>query len=333
MAGREPGAFAIADLDGDGAVDLAAATGGNTGDVATLRGNGDGTFRRRLSSFSGYQAAHAVAADLNGDGRPDLVLSRTPGTIGVLLNRGDGALLAETSFAAGGSPGRFAVGDVNGDGKLDVVVSHSGASLGLLLGSGAGGFAAMTELPGTATPDPVLADLNGDGKLDLVALRTGSTELANVAIVFLGDGSGTFTEKARYHLWYPYRAVAADLDGDGVLDLAVATTNYPLATFRGRGDGTFDAPVLVSAIQAPTHLVAADLDQDGDQDLAMTSLEPSLEVFRNAGDGTFEPHAWDTRDAGQRGTGLASADLDGDGRPDLVLLTTSGALPLLGRAP
>jgi large repetitive protein len=97
---------AIADVNGDGKPDLIVANaciayvGCSTGAVGVLLGNGDGTFQPAVSYGSGGQTAESVAlADLNGDGKLDIVVANQSGTVGVLLNNGDGTFQSAVPYS------------------------------------------------------------------------------------------------------------------------------------------------------------------------------------------------------------------------------------------
>ena len=186
---------AVADLNGDGKLDLIVAgdcSGG--GCVGVLLGNGDGTFQAELSSnYSGGLSALSVAvADVNGDGKPDVVVANQCGTdtctssnVGVLLGNGDGTFQAATSPDSGGLFADWiAIADVNRDGKPDVIVANSSTSstddlgnVGVLLGNGNGTFQNAVAYPSGAygAASVAVADVNGDGLLDLVVANCSST--------------------------------------------------------------------------------------------------------------------------------------------------------------
>ena len=159
-------AVAVADVNGDGRPDLlvanfcasAISNCGNAGSVSTgsvgvLLGNGDGTFEAAVPfGSSGYGAFSVAVADVNGDGKPDLLVTNlcasssncANATVGVLLGNGDGTFeMAETYSSGGASATSVAVGDVNGDGKPDLLVANecgysycgnpSNSSVGVLL--------------------------------------------------------------------------------------------------------------------------------------------------------------------------------------------------------
>jgi FG-GAP-like repeat/FG-GAP repeat len=167
----------IADVNGDGKPDLVVANeggdnGNGEGSAGVLLGNGNGTFQPVVIYDSGGKWADAITvADVNGDGKPDLVLANFSASIGVLLGKGDGTFEPVQSFGAGGTDSfSVVVADVNGDGRPDVLVANLYSSVGALLGNGDGTFQAAQSYPtGGFLPSALaVSDLNGDGRPDLL---------------------------------------------------------------------------------------------------------------------------------------------------------------------
>jgi hypothetical protein len=162
--GQQDFSIAAADLNGDGKPDLVVTdfcsdSNCMSGGVSVLLNKGRGTFQAPVVYVSGGFGARSVAiADVNSDGKPDLVVAGG-GAVGVLLGNGDGTFQPVTTYSTDGGPYSVAVADVNGDGKLDVVVgyyccwklTHDGA-VGVLLGNGDGTFRPVVKydpkLPG-----------------------------------------------------------------------------------------------------------------------------------------------------------------------------------------
>jgi hypothetical protein len=226
--------ISVADFNGDGHLDLAVVNDG-TNTIAIMLGNGDGTFQKPYT-FHAPLPERVLAVDLNGDGHPDLAVlaycGRNPktcasGAVEVLLNDGHGTFGKPSYFSVKGvGPDGIAAADLNQDGKTDLVVANNNfqqpSTISVLLGKGDGTFKPTVNYPVGAGPAGIaIADFNGDGKADIAVANTGS---ATVSVLY-GNGNGTF--KAAQNLLFasgslPISVAAADFNGDGAPDLAVA---------------------------------------------------------------------------------------------------------------
>jgi len=234
-------AIAIADVDGDGFPDLLVAISHAYGSAGVLLGNGDGTFQPVTTYDSAGTSPSALTiGDLNGDGKPDLVLGNfyplrgNSTTVAVLLGNGDGTFQPAVTYYSGGNQ-LFAVasGDLNGDGNLDVVTANcvpggtiacswkhaKNGTVGVLLGNGDGTLqaAAIYDSGGQYANGVAIADIDGDSKLDIAVTTQNSIG------ILLGNGDGTFQQVITYTTpgLSPFRPAAADVNGDGRPDLIV----------------------------------------------------------------------------------------------------------------
>jgi hypothetical protein len=165
-------------VNGDGHPDLVVADSYRVPEghsvVGVLLGNGTGTFQPAVTyEIGGYWATSVAVADLNGDGKPDVVVANGVAGVGVLLGNGDGTFQAAWAYpAAGDSETSVAIADVNGDGILDLVVTNATAppALHVLLGNGNGTFQTPVKYgPGGWNPGSVaITDANADSKPDLL---------------------------------------------------------------------------------------------------------------------------------------------------------------------
>ncbi len=291
------------DFNGDCLPDVAYGAGDQ---VFVLLGNGDGTFQpggpgAAIDSSGNGRPLALAAADLNRDGRLDLVVAGAAGTqIAVLLGKGDGTFQPPTLYPAGAHVGSVAIADLNRDGWLDVAASSEGPQAALeaavLLNRGDGSLASALLLPTGDTDSPtgiVATDLNGDGWPDLALVGS----LYCQVDLLLGAGDGGFSAATPYPLPFttpsstmsmPGPIVAADLNGDGILDLAAsAWGDVGVGILIGDGHGGFTgggtlaagsaaqpSPTFVAAWSAyastPPHELAISATSDGPSSSAGT---------------------------------------------------------------
>src|SRR6266478_4720172 len=243
--GHAPFSVAVAELNGDGKLDLVVANAGSD-DVTILLGNGQGGFLEASGSpiSAGAGPFSVATADFNADGKADLaVANHVSHDVTILLGNGDGGFSPApgSPVSAGYFPAAVVVSDFNGDGKPDLAVANftNSFNLTILLGDGNGGFSSAQgpHLDLGFFPDALAAgDFNGDGKSDLAVV----TQYPALAIL-LGDGAGGFSpiRFIRGALNIPFSVAVADVNGDGKPDLAVGnvgSTNVSILLGDGYGD-------------------------------------------------------------------------------------------------
>jgi hypothetical protein len=320
--GTNPREVVLADINGDGRLDVIVANQG-AGSIGVLLGNGAGGLLAATSFPGPAQPVNLALGDFNGDGRLDVAVADATGGL-VSVGNGDGTFGAATTYPGFSTAVGVATADLDGDGVLDLVVTFQGGTgVAVLRGNGNGTFQAKVDYAvGGFMFDPVLADMNGDGRLDLVAARNSTGEV----VVLPGTGAATFGAAQAFPVGNGPTAIGVvDLNGDGILDIAVANSSggaNTLSILLGVGNGTF-LPQSTLATADPLGIVTADFDRDGRVDLAASSrIANQVLVFKGNGDGTFAagiPFA-----VGAQPYGLAAADMDGDGRLDIVVANRSG---------
>jgi len=270
-----------ADLDGDGHQD-AVVLEVETGRVSVALGRGDGTFHVPIAYPAAITAVDVAAGDLNSDGHIDLVVADySSDSLVALLGRGDGTFSTPIRSACAPSLEGVALADFDEDGRLDVVATAQGRyRLIVAVGVGNGSFAPRSELAPPGTPMWVkAADLNADGHQDVVEI-----DFEGYLTVFLGRGDGTFENGLINDTAYdPYSLAIADLDGNGVLDVAVAIrSSDEVCVFLGNGDGTFRPRLDLATGSRPTCVIAADVSGDHHTDLVVTNAWANrIDFLRN----------------------------------------------------
>ena len=353
--GNEPSAGATADFNGDGKPDLAIMNSLDDA-IVILLGNGDGTFTQGATipnvtasncvPFPLNQRSNCsvVAGDFNQDGKADLAAtSDFDNTVTILLGHGDGTFVQASGspITVGNFPETVRTGDFNNDGVLDLVVANGkDDTVSILLGNGDGTFTAGAPVPVAGFPFfTAVADFNGDGLADVAVTSADD----NTVTILLGNGDGTFHQAAGSPIpgfdYNPAQVIAADFNGDGIPDLAVA--NYTaidqtppeddqksnVSVLLGKGDGTFTpapgSPITVGLYA--TNVLAADFNQDGKTDLAVLNQGdindlPTQTLTLLLGDGTggFASAGTPTQ-LGKTPNDLVAADFSGNGNTDLAI--------------
>jgi len=339
-AGLSVGVPVIGDVNGDGHPDIvsAALDANQLPAVSVLLNDGNGNFSQSsFTPFVGDYPASVTLADVDGDGKPDLLFSvRDPVAIYYFRNLGGGSFAPPVTLASPtgiGANRTFAVGDFNGDGRPDIVYSVLNTTTGmdqihLLLNQGGGSF--IDEVPAGVTGEAgylAVGDFNNDGYLDIaVQPETSFTGLSSAPIrVFLGRGDGTFvagpTTTFEFNSFQSYQLVVGDFDHDGNLDIAGVNgdTEPGQVTFLwGDGTGNFSAQQVVGPMDFS--ISTGDINGDGIPDVIVGDVGVILgQKGRNFPSGTsFRP---------ANSGNVSAGDINGDGKLDLLVPGYSNLVP------
>jgi len=325
-AGADPEGIVTADFNRDGKMDVVV-TNYEGASISVLLGKGDGTLKSHVDYATTPFPNGLTVGDFNSDGNPDLAVSVfgpieptcVAPVLAVFLGKGDGTFRPRVDYPTGCGPDGVAVGDFNDDRKQDLVTADAvDGTLSVFLGNGNGTFQPRLVFPAfSADPGAVATgDFNGDGKADLA---TGNG-VGQIIGVFLGNGDGTFQAGVGYGpevLSESSNVLLADFNEDGNTDMVVAigeSSADQILVFLGRGDGTFQDPLVSSALGFAGALAPGDFNGDGHSDLVSNGAFNSAVILLGRGDGTFDSGAFSYIGGGA----AAVTDLNNDGKADVV---------------
>ena len=347
--GTESRAAVLADFNRDGIPDLVGMSCSGQGfctQVGMAPGQPGGFFGATTLYTAGNHPTAIVAADVNGDGNPDLLVTNdesdsdfvSKGTLSVFIGLGNGTFLPQTKYEVGYFPKAVQAGDLDGDGDLDVVVVNPGnptdgypADMSVFKNNGNGTLApAQSILSGFQPRDIEIGDFDGDGRADLATVSKGFYPSIPAEVdIRRGLGDGTFAPPQAVGYGRAFKSLAAgDLDSDGDLDIVVVDEGDIIgSTDPGRsivllnqGGLSFTASATLTGGYNPQDGHIQDVNQDGLDDIWVDNATSyDVIIFPGKGDGSYG--------AGERYAALGFLPLligqfDGDSRPDLIVADT-----------
>ncbi len=310
---------------------------GSLGVLALLGCSDSGTNYNYYGPTSSYLVNAIAVADIDANGLPDILGlvsttyggTPTQGYVSTRLQTSTGTFALPVRFGVGISPANLVVADVNGDGHPDLVVANAGdqtVTVRLADPARPGFFlpAIVLATPGRTPLDVSVGNFSGhtDGLMDIVVAASG----VNSVLVFTQTATGTFNAPVPFAVGGDPQAVTvADLDGNGLADIAVATTANTVSVLLQTSAGVFAPEVDYATGVQPIAIKAADLNGDGKLDLLTANFgaasgptNQGLSVLlQGATPGTFAAPVNYTTE--YRGSGLAVGDLNGDGKPDVAV--------------
>jgi FG-GAP-like repeat/FG-GAP repeat len=289
-----------------------------------------GGFVKRHDYAVGSEPYGIATGDFNGDSFLDLVVANQSGSISVLFGDSRGSFSRSSNYPAAPYVSGVATADLDGDGHVDIVTANGDplrSSVSVFRNHGDGTFAPHVDYftNDRDSTSVAIADLDSDGVLDLAVVGcsplSGACDIGDVAI-FPGNGNGTFRLASHHTIGpMPTSVAAADLNGDGFVDLIAAEyTGEPqtnIAVLLGTGGGNFTPEVGYAGRYGSRCAVLGDFNQDGKLDIAVSNLSTNtITLLPGVGDGTFGlPQVTPAR---AEPWCLTVGDFDLDGRPDIA---------------
>lgn len=339
-----------ADFNEDGHLDLALPHSGRIGSekgntVVIYLNDGADNFTLSQEPLVTQTPLRIDTSDFDNDGHIDLVVGSydvATQQVAILSGNGDGTFQNAFFVQVGEQPHVVTAGDFDGDGWDDLAVTIINGNLMVLMNNGAGTFGEPEMLTDPGALDPVVsesesADMNNDGFDDLIygvyqSSGTGGNHVGDELVVLFANGTGGFADPAYYStLQYgtsPEKIVAADLDGDGDLDLATCDwsgrSSDGIVLMFNEGGGVLGLPYHLSAGQGTQGVSVADTDGDGDLDVVSADrMSLAVTVHENPGDGMLP--RLDNRFATDSSVLLhaVTGDVDADGDLDIFASSES----------
>lgn len=282
--GRGVVAIGLADIDGDGDLDMGAASNSDYR-ITIMRNRGDRIFEQRDDLVSGVQPRSVAVGDLNNDGHDDIVVANAAGrSCGVFLGSGAGGFLPMVNYETTHAVRSVKLADVDGDGDLDIGAVLSSAGFIAFFNDGHGTFPVQSPLsPSVSAVGFSFVDADGDGDQD-IGIVNGS---GNV-FMHRNDGAGAFTSYASYTTLGNLRdATFGDLNGDGSHDMVAVGGGSGLWVRFNDGAGNFGEILTYATGSDPASVVVGDITLDGYSDVVVGTGSDAISIFTNVGDGSL----------------------------------------------
>jgi len=329
--GLGPQKLVLADLDGDGDLDIAMSSGLFERVMSVLLNDGDGTFAPESRYNVGDHPQGIATADFNRDGDLDLAVARYDTAtlktyVQIWLNDGSGrfARAREITLAQTADRPVLVADDFNRDGRPDLAVGMYGNRQVVMLGRPQLAFDQRVYVTGYTAWDLSAGDLDGDGDSDIVLATLGSSSTGDMSIL-RNAGDGTFTPVRFSSGFNPHDCAIADFDADGKADIVVAEGGTETGGIHlQRPSFKFGAPPLARTDLPVGSLESTDVEHDGDLDLALSINDlfgggGFVQIMENDGRATFTEGQLLPPGIRDASVGhVQPADLNGDGWDDLV---------------
>jgi photosystem II stability/assembly factor-like uncharacterized protein len=290
------------------------------------------SFAQKVDFPAGMTPSGINVGDMDGDGKPDILVANGDNNISILRNIGTNnniSFASKVGFNVGADISCIALGDLDGDGKLDIVVNHGDSTISVLRNLSTSGnlnFTAKADYTVGKGPTHIaIGDIDGDGKPDVAVATVNSTNFFSIFRNISSVGTIRFSPRIDIQTAQnPFDIKIADIDGDTKPDVVVTHISVNnVSVFRNistSGNISLASRDGIASLGGPRCVTVVDIDGDGRLDLAVTNSDSnSISAIRNISvSGSISLISSKYFRTGQWPLNISVGDIDGDGKPDIA---------------
>jgi hypothetical protein len=329
-------AVAVADVNGDGMVDIIVGNNGHMNELLMNSGGGNFDELLNLPGDSTMKTHSLAVADVNKDGLVDILIGNEGGVNQLLMNNDNKFDRAPIPLPGNSLSGTYSINtaDMDNDGMVDILIGNSNFRNQLLMNSGRGTFEVEIDLPGgkDKTYSITAADVDNNGMVDIIVGNDdkGSNQLLMNEIEDVGfeDATNMMPNHSSDDLDTSVM-IAADMDNDGLVDILIGNLGQTNQLLVNTGFGKFTSKAFNNPERLTRSIAVADVNNDGLLDIIVGNDKESNELLINKGDRIFHPPIDLPGNPNLATFSVVTADVDNNGMVDIIVGNRKGANQLL----